>query len=48
MDQKKIFGLLYGVTDLAIGLLCPIKWWLILSLPNLLACWWIVFRSGWM
>lgn len=47
MEQKKIFGLLYGITDLIIGVTAPLLWWAPLGLLNLFVCWWVVFRSGW-
>ncbi len=47
MEPKKIFWVLYSTTDLAIGFLAPLAWWLPLSVINLAACWWVAFRSGW-
>jgi len=46
--EKKIFWLLFTVLGVLMGLLLPSLWWnLALTLPLLVLCWWIVYRSGW-
>ncbi len=48
MEPKKAFWLLYSTTDFILGVLAPLRWWPLLGAANLLACWWVVFRSGWL
>jgi hypothetical protein len=45
--DKKIFWLLFTVLGALMGLLLPLWWNLALTLPLLVFCWWIVYRSGW-
>ena len=45
--EKKIFWLLFTVLGAVMGLLLPLWWNLALSLPLLVFCWWVVYRSGW-
>jgi hypothetical protein len=46
--EKKIFWLLFTVLGVLMGLLLPSLWWnLALTLPLLVLCWWVVYRSGW-
>jgi hypothetical protein len=45
--EKKIFWLLFTVLGAVMGLLLPLWWNLALTLPLLVLCWWVVYRSGW-
>lgn len=45
--QRKIFWLLFIVSGLVLDLALPIYWSLALTLPLLVLCWWIAYRSGW-
>jgi len=46
--EKKIFWLLFTVLGVVMGLVLPSLWWnLVLTLPLLVLCWWVVYRSGW-
>lgn len=46
--EKKIFWLLFTVLGVVMGLVLPSLWWnLALTLPLLVLCWWVVYRSGW-
>ena len=46
--EKKIFWLLFTVLGVVMGVLLPSLWWnLALTLPLLVACWWVVYRSEW-
>jgi hypothetical protein len=45
--EKKIFWLLFIVLGLVMDFALPIWWSLALTLPLLLLCWWIAYKSGW-
>ena len=45
--DKKIFWLLFTVLGAVMGLLLPLWWNLVLTLPLLVLSWWVVYRSGW-
>jgi hypothetical protein len=45
--DKKIFWLLFTVLGAVMGLLLPLWWNLALTLPLLVFCWWVVYRSRW-
>jgi hypothetical protein len=45
--EKKIFWLLFTVLGALMGVLLPLWWNLALTLPLLVFCWWVVYRSGW-
>lgn len=45
--QRKIFWLLFIVSGLLLDVMVPIFWSLALTLPLLVLCWWIAYRSGW-
>ncbi len=45
--QKKMFWLLFFVLGLVLDFSVPILWSLALTLPLLVLCWWIAYRSGW-
>ena len=45
--QRKIFWLLFLVSGLLLDFMVPIFWSLALTLPLLVLCWWIAYRSGW-
>ena len=46
--QKKIFWLLFIVLGLALDFALPLLWSILLTLPLLVVCWWVVYRSGWL
>jgi uncharacterized membrane protein len=45
--QKKMFWLLFFVLGLVLDFSVPILLSLALTLPLLVLCWWIAYRSGW-
>jgi hypothetical protein len=45
--QRKIFWLLFASFGLLTDFTLPIYWSLALTLPLLVFCWWIAYRSGW-
>jgi hypothetical protein len=46
--EKKIFWLLFTVLGALMGIFLPSLWWnLALTMPLLVLCWWVVYRSGW-
>jgi hypothetical protein len=45
--DKKIFWLLFTVLGALMGFFLPLWWNLALTLPLLVFCWWVVYRSGW-
>jgi hypothetical protein len=45
--EKKIFWLLFTVLGAVMGLILPLWWNLALTLPLLVFCWWVVYKSGW-
>ncbi len=46
--EKKIFWLLFTVLGVVMGIFLPLWWNLALTLPLLVLCWWVVYRSGWL
>ena len=46
--QKKIFWLMFIVLGLVLDFTLPLVWSLALTLPLLLGCWWLVYKSGWL
>jgi hypothetical protein len=46
--QKKVFWLLFVVLSLVLDFTVPLMWGIVLTLPLLFACWWVVYRSGWL
>jgi hypothetical protein len=45
--QKKLFWLLFIGVSIGLDLAVPLLWATILSLPAVVLCWWVVYRSGW-
>jgi len=45
--QKKMFWLLFMTLGLVLDFAVPLVWGLILTLPLLVLCWWMAYRSGW-
>lgn len=45
--EKKIFWLLFTVLGVLMGILLPLWWNLALTMPLLILCWWIAYKSGW-
>lgn len=45
--QKKMFWVLFMTLGLILDFAVPLVWGLILTLPLLVLCWWMAFRSGW-
>lgn len=46
--ERKIFWLLFITLGLVLDLTLPIVWSLALTLPLLILCWWVAYRSGWL
>ena len=45
--ERKIFWMLFIVLGAAMDFALPIWWSLALTLPLLVACWWVAYKSGW-
>ena len=45
--QKQVFWGLFIVLGLVLDVAVPIVWSVILTLPLLVLCWWIAYKSGW-
>lgn len=45
--ERKIFWLLFGTLGLAADFMLPLYWSLAMTLPLLIFCWWVAYRSGW-
>jgi len=45
--QKQVFWGLFIGLGLILDFAVPILWSVILTLPLLVLCWWIAYRSGW-
>ena len=45
--ERKIFWLLFITLGLAMDFMLPLVWSLALTLPLLVLCWWVAYRSGW-
>ena len=45
--ERKIFWLLFIVLSAAMDFSLPIWWSLALTLPLLIGCWWVAYKSGW-
>jgi hypothetical protein len=45
--QRKVFWLLFITLGLVLDFTLPILWSVALTLPLLVLCWWIAYRSGW-
>jgi len=45
--QKKIFWLLLIGVSVLMDVTMSFLWATILTLPAVVLCWWIVYRSGW-
>jgi hypothetical protein len=45
--QRKIFWLLLITTSVVADVCLPFVWGLIATLPLVLLCWWVAYRSGW-
>ncbi len=45
--QRKIFWLLFLTLGGVMDFVLPWVWGLVLSLPLLVLCWWVAYRSGW-
>jgi hypothetical protein len=45
--EKKIFWMLFIVLGLVMDVALPLWWSLALTLPLLVLCWWVAYRSGW-
>jgi hypothetical protein len=46
--QRKMFWLLFLTLDAGAGFMLPLLWSVLLTLPLVFLCWWIVYRSGWL
>jgi hypothetical protein len=47
VDQKKLFWIIFTLLSLVLDFVLPLMWGLIATIPLILVCWWIVYRSGW-
>jgi hypothetical protein len=45
--ERRIFWLLFIILGLAMDFALPIWWSLALTLPLLVLCWWVAYKSGW-
>ena len=46
--QKKLFWTLVTVLSLVADFALPLVWGLVATIPIVLLCWWIVYRSDWL
>jgi hypothetical protein len=45
--ERKIFWLLFITLGLVMDFMLPLVWSLALTVPLLIVCWWVAYRSGW-
>jgi hypothetical protein len=45
--QKKVFWISFTLLGLCIDMVVPLAWGFILTLPLLVGCWWLAYRSDW-
>lgn len=45
--QKKIFWLSFMVVGTLADIVLPFLWGMIATIPILMFCWWLAYRSGW-
>jgi hypothetical protein len=45
--EKRIFWMLFIVLGLVMDFTLPIWWSVALTLPLLVGCWWVAYKSGW-
>jgi hypothetical protein len=45
--ERKIFWLLFITLGLIMDFMLPLVWSLALTVPLLIVCWWVAYRSGW-
>ena len=45
--EKRIFWLLFIVIGTVMDIALPIWWSLALTLPLLVLCWWVSYKTGW-
>jgi hypothetical protein len=45
--EKKIFWMLFIVLSLIMDVALPLWWSLALTMPLLVFCWWVAYKSGW-
>lgn len=46
--EKKLFWLLLIAVSIVLDLTLPFLWATLLTLPAVVLCWWVVYRSGWL
>jgi hypothetical protein len=46
--ERKVFWILFTVLSTIAGLLLPIWWGLIATIPCLFISWWVAYRSDWL
>lgn len=45
--QRKVFWLTFSAIGLLADLLLPFWWAVVATIPILLFCWWLAYRSDW-
>lgn len=45
--QKKVFWFSFMTLGVLLDITIPIVWGVILTLPLMIGCWWVAYRSGW-
>jgi hypothetical protein len=45
--QRRVFWLSFLVLGVVLDVTVPLMWGLVLTLPLVVLCWWIAYRSGW-
>jgi hypothetical protein len=45
--ERKIFWMLFIVLGLVMDFTLPIWWSVALTLPLLVGCWWVAYKSEW-
>ena len=45
--QKKVFWISFTALGLLLDVTLPLMWGIILTIPLLIGCWWLAYRSEW-
>ena len=45
--QKKVFWISFVTLGALLDITVPFVWGIILTLPLMIGCWWVAYRSGW-
>lgn len=45
--QKKVFWISFVTLGVLLDMIVPFVWGIVLTLPLMIGCWWVAYRSGW-